>query len=488
MHLFSTLRKHRQVLLNAAHFLRLYNQSSQAIATELKHYSNFTCSEVDETIEESNLDCVTEILKKHGLRLLWDAFYNSEFLRSLLILEFLKSSNLLCDESLDYFKKQLIEKVSKAILGGFECGNDVLSAVFLSPEYANSLLIEIKFSLSSKNIQAALPSLAQFYSKLGNINRDRSPFHLFTEKDSNYCEFPHLKQIKTDAVNLCADLNGFKAQLKEFVTEQLLKSLETSTEDTNVEILRQLEIDEKVIKTITDKISEFKIKGTSEKLKFELFELFDKLMKSIQTTVRTNEIKFDEALQNRTDSVCALLIESSNPDIDPLLPTLLQTLQNKANIIFTIHRNELAALNSKRENNPIGSRLYLAIVLIRKLFKDKQVLFEPIISELINIFLDAWISDINSAFNNLRAKHEELLSLSWLSIHFINLNVNANEIETILSSLGFSTQEIKSKYFDQAALLSGLVEPEKAPSPPLKASQVTETNAHEQLLPHFISL
>lgn len=469
--------------MNAAHFLRLYHQSSQKIVNELEHYSDDVAVDFVETASAADTE---DILKEHGLRLLWDTFYNSDFIRSLLILDFFKSSKVFEEESLYYFKSQLIEKACEIIISGNEC--DVIPAIFHNQECANFLLDQIEIILPSKRLGIALPALARFYSKLDNSNNGILPLYLFIEKDSNFCEFPQLRQLKAGTDDFRADLNKFKAQFKQIISAELLRNLETA-KDVEIEVLRQLELDENVIETITDKVTEFKAKGTYAKMKLELSDLFDKLMKSIQTAIRSNEINIDEALRIRKDSVYTLLAVSPNPtDIESLLPPLWQILKNKSNIIFTIHQNELNALNSKKGNDPIASRLYLAILLIRELFESDQNVLS-IVSELSKMFMDAWISDIQKTFTYLSELHSQIFSLSWLSAQFIGLNVDFKDAELVISSLGFHYQEIKTKYYSQAALLSGLFESEKVPSPALKSTEVSEARQQQrELLPHFISL
>ena len=491
-------RKHRQVLLNSAHFLRLYNQSSQKVIEEFKESAKSEIIDFVKESKESSESDTTDILQVHGLRLLWDAFYNSEFLRSVLISRFLKSTNLFKMESLKYFEDQFIEKIYKIIMNANEGSVDeldMLSALFLTSEYSYSLLNRVKSNFSGKNLEIELPAIGQFYSKMSNYNTKRcdSPCFLFIERESNFCEFPQLRPLKTDEIGIFADLNKFKNDLKQFVTDELMRNVENGIESANlmnIELLKQLELDETVIETITNKFNDFKEKGNLEKLKFELFDLFDKLMKSIQASVRANETKIDEALLNRKDSVYKLLDDSPNPDIlESLLKTLLQTLRNKSNIIFTIHRNELAALNSKRETNLIGSRLYLAIVLIRNIFNGGHASeqLSSIISELSKIFMDSWISDLQIPFTLLSTHHNELFALSWISSHFINLNVSFADSEVVLNAFGFRIQEVKTKYSNQAALLSGLFESQKVPSPILKSSDIPEKKSI-QILPHFIPL
>jgi len=207
-------------------------------------------------------------------------------------------------------------------------------------------------------------------------------------------------------------------------------------------------------------------------------------MKSIQASIRANETKIDESLQSKKDSVYTLLLPSNPKDIQNILQVLLQTLRNKSNIIFTIHRNELAALNSKKESNPIGSRLYLAILLIRKLFEGDHDALGSIISELLQMIMDAWISNLQQTFTQLKELNNDFFALSWLSNHFTGLSVRYEDAEIVLASLGFCVQELKTKYSNQAALLSGLFESERVA---LKSSEVDEPKS-TNLLTHFISL
>ena len=366
------------------------------------------------------------------------------------------------------------------------CESSMFSAILLESEYSNLLFNQIRNNFSCKKLDQQIPAIAHFYTKLNeNINTEPQNVYLFIEKDTMYCEFPQLKEILTDNVRFNADKDGFKTLLREFITEELLKNIENIS-DTTIEHLKVLEIDEKTIQTITDKINEVKSKGNLDKLKHELSDLFDKLMKCIQMSVRTNEITIDETLQIRKDSVYKLLADSQ--DLESLLQPILQTLKNKSNIIFTIHRNELTALNSKREIDPIGSRLYLAIRIIRRVFDDKEEsALDPILNTLSKLFMDSWISDLQAPFNHLLTLHNELFALSWLSNHFISLQVTFEDSELVLNALGHQVQDLKTKYSSQAALLSGLFQAQQVPSPQLKSSDIPETKT-AQLLPHFIPI
>lgn len=490
---YASVRKHRQVLLNSAHFLRLYNQTSTEAVEMIKNkHLKIEKSEPEEVFNHD--DIASKIISENGLRLLWDALANSEILRASLLLEYMKTHANFSKESLEYFESQLLTSIIN-ILSKEQADADFVGKTFAALKCKGHLIEYLKLELSKD----ALNGLNRATNVYKNLKTVSSPpigtVYLFIESESNFCEYSHLKDIKYEIPENSLSLIELKETIKNLTADFLTKNLD-NLPAIDPDVLNILECDEGLAKTIMNKSNEAKLKGTVEKLKIELVELFDRLMKVLQSSIRSNSIAMDEVLNTRFMEICEHLKTSDNfyKDLEDLLKSLHQSVLNKSNIIFTIHKNELMALNSNRQV-PIPSKLYFAVRLCNDLISivrdesncDSRVLLVKEIEQLIiKKFYEMWFNDISSAFIKLRETNNELFALSWLSDSFLVLQVSEEDKKNALGSLNINLDEIKVKYFAQAALLAGLLEPEKIPTPKLQAMTVSESTS--QLLPHFISL
>lgn len=463
--------------MNAAHFLRLYHQSSKEVVELLKHFKVIE----PELPETSEVVCEFDeftILSKDGVRLLWDALTNSEYLRAALLLQFLKSKNIpSITRSLYYFETQLIEEIINILTKEHDKNSaDAFTAASILPfDYLNHF--KNNFSIE------AIVNLFKNMKKSNLTCRHQKQISLFIEEESKFCEYKQLQDILWDVPNF-ETVELFINNLGNELQKIAVAHLEANINQLNPELLTQLDLDEGTLETLTAKLNQLKLKEDSENLKSNFTEFFDRLMKSIQTSIRSNEIKIDEVLYNKLDAIAEAAPSSSL--FKELSDKFQQITTNKTNIIFTIHRNELAALNSKTQI-PIGSRLYLAVKLIDVLINyRKDCLIVENLQILSEKFFTTWIEGISASLKQIQeTEKDELIPLIWLSDHLLSIKASADE--QILKALEINQMDTKTKYKNQAALLAGIFELEKISTPKLHTDNLTNiSNNNNTLLPHFI--
>ena len=472
-------------MLNSAHLLRLFHQSSKEANDILNNQTKRIEPESAELKSENNdEEVITSILRKNGLRLLWDALDNCELLRASLMVEYLKTRLAESDDSiasLKYFESQLTDKFFH-VLTNEQTNCDFVKA--LNPSFSDRF-IEFLMSELSKDVIKGSVKIINFYNNLKLQSNTCESISLFLEQESNFCEYPQLQYIKASRINQKFNVNELKNNVKS-ATEKFFTEKIDELPPIDLELFKGLELDDEVVNSISKKVHELKLKGNTEKLRSELSDFFDKLMKSIQNVIRSNSASFfvDEALKEKFASIYGTLEESL--EIEPILKSFNQIISNKSNIIFTIHRSELSALNSKREI-PIPSKLFLACFICDSLLQNgrKNNIFSKYINQQIkNKFYEMWLIDMKTTLNHLKANNNEIFSLAWLSDSFLTLQI-PNELKSdVLIALGI--EDVKSKYLPQAALLSGLFEPETISTPKLQYLNTSESTS--ELLPHFVPI
>jgi hypothetical protein len=448
--------------------------------------------------ETNEQHIISDILNRNGLRLLWDAFDNLELLRASLIIQYLKNNNVsysthaIHRESLDYFESKLTDKIIQILTE--EQTNDhfvSLTIEALSSSYSNRLLEYLKSQLATDLINGSV-KIINLYNNINRQSRTCESINLllFVETESNFCEYPQLQNIKIQA-NQSVNKAELKKDIKCFTSNFFTVNID-KLPAIDPEILKGLELEDELLNNILIKFKESKLKGNSEKIRSHLSDLFDKLMKSIQSTIRSNSVSvFDDSLKEKFKFVFETLENSHVPseEIELIFISFDQIISNKSNIIFTIHRNELSAVNSRRET-PIPSKLYLASKTLAynvdKLSNSNLAveLLLKYIEQIKNKFYETWLNDIKITFNQLKEKNNEIFALIWLSESFLSLQISNDHMPHILTSLNI--ESIKSKYFAQAALLTGLFEPERILTPKLQDLNLSEPS--REILPHFISL
>ena len=438
------------------------------------------------------------MVEKNGLRLLWDSFDNLEFLRASLLLEFLKNNQKTKVESLNYFESQLKDMLIKLLITeqkDSDLVSGVITATFIITT-SNDLIEYFKSELA-KDIKKGSNQIINFYNNLKqyNLPSQDETIPLFIEKETEFCEYPQLKDIKSKVPNVIDESSELRGNLKNFTTSFFTINIDKllSQPSMTFEDLEGLELEEQLVNNILNKFNELKLKGNSEKLRIDFTDLFDKLMKFIQSTIRSNYLLvLDENLKTKYKTVCDNLKTYliSVEEVEIILKSFNQTILNKSNIIFTIHRNEISALNSKREI-PIPSKLLLAVNICTSIDKECQqqtdnLLYKYLEENIISRFYEMWFNDISATFEKLKNENNEIFALSWLSDAFLSLQISNEYKIATLKSLNIDEEDMRNKYFPQTALLTGLLEPEKILTPKLKSSTISEST--RELLPHFIPI
>lgn len=475
--------------------MRLYHQSSKEASEILKGHSNVP--EAEHITKLDKLHHSDETIAKNGLRLLWDSLESLDILRSNLLLNYLKKSGLINSKSLEYFEFRLAAKCFEIVSqerDENEC--HIITSAFCA--ITNHLIIEhlkTGFSDETSYVLNVIINMHANMKMLTPIPCDS--VHFFFETDSNFCEFSQLKdidQLIPDFKALKDRMEVLKLAIRDICTEYLKTFLENN-QSIDCTLLEKLDLDAKFTDDIAKKMNEVKLKGSSEKLKSDLSDFFDRLMKSIQASIRSNVCFMDETLKTKFKVICNSLEESKllkRTDFIALIRSFSQTITNKSNIIFTIHRNELAARN-KTSSIPLPSNIYLGVKLchnlIEKLLECDNDLVIALGEELrlmvSNNFLKTWLNDIASVYEKIKFDINEFFALIWLSDCFTTLQIPINHKETVIDHLGIDINRIKTQFSTQAALLAGILQPsQQIPTPKLQSSNLT--NSSVDLLQHFI--